>query len=125
DTMSTLFSCTKGLAALSAQILADRGLVDVEAPVARYWPEFAQAGKERVLVRHVLGHSAGVIALPDAGDLLDWDGRGWDDYDAIAARLAAASPAWEPGTKVGYHAITCGWLTQELVRRIDGRTLGV
>ncbi len=124
DTLSVLFSCTKALTALCLQVLADRGLLEVDAPVARYWPEFAQAGKERVLVRHVLDHTSGVLGLPDAAGLLDWDGGGWDDYDAIAARLAAAAPAWEPGTQAAYHAVTSGWLSGELVRRVDGRTLG-
>jgi CubicO group peptidase (beta-lactamase class C family) len=124
DTLTTVFSATKGMAALCAQILSDRGELDVDAPVARYWPAFAQAGKERALVRHVLSHTVGVLGMPDAGSLLDWSGRGWGDYEQIAARLAAAEPAWEPGTKVGYHAVTYGWLVGELVRRITGKTIG-
>ncbi len=124
DSMTTLYSMTKGMAALCVQILADRGALDVDAPVARYWPEFAQAGKERALVRHVLDHTLGVVGLPDAETLLHWDGRGWDDYDAIAERLAAARPAWEPGTRIGYHGVTAGWLMGELVRRTSGDTIG-
>ena len=124
DTLATLMSTTKGLTALVAQVLYSEGLLDVEKPVAHYWPEFAQAGKADATVRMVLDHTVGVLGLPDAAALLDWDGRGWDDYDAIGAQLAAAEPAWKPGTAIGYHAITYGWLVGELVRRITGRTVG-
>ena len=124
DTLATLMSTTKGFTALCAQVLHSRGLLDVEAPVANYWPEFAQAGKERATVRQVLDHTVGVLGFPDPGRLLDWTGRGWDDYDAIAEAIAAAPPAWEPGTRIGYHAISCGWMTGELVRRITGSTIG-
>jgi CubicO group peptidase (beta-lactamase class C family) len=124
DTITTLFSATKGMAALCAQVLYDRGQLDVDAPVAQYWTEFAQAGKERALVRHVLSHTVGVVALPDPEDLLDWEGRGWDAYEEIAARLAASAPAWEPGSRVGYHAVTYGWILGELIRRITDMTIG-
>jgi CubicO group peptidase (beta-lactamase class C family) len=124
QTRAVLMSATKGLTALCAQLLHDRGLLDVDAPVTEYWPEFGQAGKDKALVRHVLDHTVGVIGLPDAEALLDWQGGGWDQYELIAKKLAAAEPAWEPGTSIGYHAITCGWLTGELVRRITGRTIG-
>lgn len=124
DTMTTAMSATKGCAALCAQILHDRGLLDVDAPVAHYWPEYAQAGKERTLVRHILNHTSGMLCFQDPGDLLDWSGNGWDDYDEIARRIAASPPAWEPGTRIGYHAISVGWLIQELVRRITGTTVG-
>lgn len=123
DTLAVLMSATKGFVTVCAQILADRGLLDLEAPVARYWPEFSQRGKEQVLVRHVLMHTSGVIGF-DVRPPLQWDGSGWGDYDGIAAGLAASAPAWEPGTKFGYHALTYGWLVGELVRRIDGRTVG-
>lgn len=123
-TLTTLMSTTKGCAALCAMLLHDRGLLDVEAPVAAYWPEFAQAGKERTTVRQLLDHTSGMLCFTDPGDLLDWTGRGWGDYDAIAHRIASSPPAWEPGSRIGYHAISIGWLLQELVRRIDGRTLG-
>jgi CubicO group peptidase (beta-lactamase class C family) len=105
-------------------MLADRGQLDVNAPVATYWPEFAQHGKQAVLVRHLLTHTAGVVGFGEQRPPLGWDGRGWDDYDAIAAGLAAAPPCWEPGTRFGYHALTYGWLVGELVRRITGQTLG-
>ncbi|MFD0440304.1 serine hydrolase domain-containing protein [Streptomyces chartreusis] len=124
DTITTLMSTTKALAALCAQVLYSRGLLDVDAPVAQYWPEFAQAGKDKALVRHVLSHSVGLPGLPRAGTLLDWEGRGWDAYDEIAARLASLEPRWEPGTRCGYHAITYGWLVGELVRRVTGRSIG-
>jgi CubicO group peptidase (beta-lactamase class C family) len=124
DTTAVLMSTTKGLTALCAQVLHDRGLLDVEAPVSTYWPEFACNGKEKATVRMVLDHTVGVLGLPDPGALLDWDGRGWDDYDAIAGALAQAPAAWKPGTRIGYHAITVGWLTGELVRRAAGVTIG-
>jgi CubicO group peptidase (beta-lactamase class C family) len=124
DTLTTVMSATKGCAALCMQILCDRGLVDVDAPVARYWPEYAQAGKEQTLVRHVLNHTSGLLCFSDPGDLLDWAGNGWDDYDEIARRIAASPPAWEPGTRIGYHAISIGWLIQEIVRRVTGMTVG-
>ena len=124
DTLTTIMSTTKGCAALCAMVLHDRGLLDIEAPVAQYWPEYAQAGKERTTVRQVLDHTSGMLCFSDPAALLDWNGRGWDDYDEIARRIAASPPAWEPGTRIGYHAISIGWLLQELVRRIDGRTLG-
>jgi CubicO group peptidase (beta-lactamase class C family) len=124
ETPAVLMSTTKGFAGLCAAMLSDRGLLDPDAPVVDYWPEFGAKGKERTLVRHVLLHTCGVIGLPRSAQLLGWDGRGWDDLDAIAAGLADAEPAWEPGTRQGYHAVTYGWLVGELVRRVTGRTLG-
>jgi len=124
DTLEVLMSSTKGMAALCAVMLADRGELDVDAPVCEYWPEFAQNGKQRVLVRHVLTHTAGVVGFGDGRPPLGWDGSGWDDYDAIAAALAAAPLCWSPGERFGYHALTFGWLIGELVRRITGRTVG-
>ena len=118
DTIVNVFSTTKNVAALAALVLVDRGLLDLDAPVADYWPEFSAAGKDGVLVRHVLGHSSGV--------------SGWeqpitteDVYDtpASTARLAAQEPWWEPGTAAGYHALTFGHLIGELVRRTAGRSL--
>ncbi len=124
DTRAVLMSLTKGLAALCVQILVDRGQVDVDAPVSAYWPEFAASGKEKVLVRHVLTHTAGVLSFPGEPELLGLDGTGWDDYDAIADGLAAATPSWEPGTRFGYHALTFGWLLGEIIRRVSGRRVG-
>jgi len=124
DTLAVLMSSTKGLVGLCAQILNDRGLLDVDAPVARYWPEFAQNGKEAVLVRHVLTHTAGLLELPREMASPGWDGSGWDDHEAIAAALAASTPLWAPGERFGYHALTYGWLVGELVRRITGDSVG-
>ncbi len=117
DTITNVWSVTKTMTALCALILADRGDLDLAAPVARYWPEFAGAGKERVLVRHLLSHTAG---LPD------WDGPIEDLYDwpSATARLAAQAPQWEPGSAAGYHSLTQGFLVGEVVRRITGRSLG-
>jgi CubicO group peptidase (beta-lactamase class C family) len=117
DTIANVFSVTKTMTALCALILADRGDLDPAAPVARYWPEFAAVGKEKVLVRHLLGHTAG---LPD------WDGPIEELYDwsSATARLAAQAPLWEPGSAAGYHSLTQGFLVGEVVRRITGRSLG-
>ena len=124
DTLTVLMSTTKGLVTLCAQVLYDRGQLDLDAPVAQYWPEFAAAGKEGVLVRHVLTHTAGVIGIGEHTARLGIDGTGWDDYEAIAAALAATTPSWKPGTRFGYHAMSYGWLVGEIVRRITGRTVG-
>src|SRR4029453_5875474 len=117
DTITNVWSVTKTMTALCALVLADRGELDLAAPGARYWREFAVAGKEKVLVRHVLAHTAG---LPD------WDGPVEDLYDwpSATARLAAQAPQWEPGSAAGYHSLTQGFLVGEVVRRITGRSLG-
>jgi CubicO group peptidase (beta-lactamase class C family) len=117
DTIAGVYSVTKTMTALCALILADRGQIDVEAPVGRYWPEFAVAGKEKVLVRHLLGHTAG---LPD------WDGPVGELYEwpAATARLAALAPQWEPGTDAGYHSLTQGFLVGEVVRLVTGVSVG-
>lgn len=119
DTITSVWSVTKTMTALCALILIDRGRLDPDAPVAQYWPEFANAGKEKVLVRHVLSHTAG---LPD----LDGPLRAQDLYDwsAVTARLAAQTPQWEPGTSAGYHSVTQGFLIGEVIRRITGDTVG-
>jgi CubicO group peptidase (beta-lactamase class C family) len=122
--LGVIMSTTKGLVTMCAQILIDRGLLDVDQPVAQYWPEFAQAGKAGVLVRHVMTHTSGVLGFDVLRPPLTWDGQGWDDYDGIAAGLAAATPRWEPGTQFGYHAMTYGWLMGEIIRRITGQTVG-
>lgn len=119
DTITNVWSTTKTMTALCALILADRGELDLDAPVAAYWPEFADAGKQDVRIRHLLGHTAG---LPD------WDGpitvEDLYDWPAVTARLAAQAPRWEPGTEAGYHSITFGFLVGEVVRRVTGRSLG-
>ncbi|MEU9447623.1 serine hydrolase domain-containing protein [Streptomyces sp. NPDC048277] len=117
DTIVNVFSVTKTMTALCALVLMDRGELDPDAQVARYWPEFAAAGKEKVLVRHLLSHTAG---LPD------WEGPVEEVYDwtTATARLAGQAPQWEPGTAAGYHSLTQGFLVGEVVRRITGRSVG-
>ena len=119
DTIAHAYSVSKPLVATCALVLADRGELDLDAPVARYWPEYAQAGKERTLVRHLLAHQTGILALPEPQPpeaLLDWD--------RLTGLLAAAPPLWEPGTKHGEEAGFYGHLVGEVVRRVDGRSLG-
>ena len=124
DTRAVIMSSTKGMTTLCAHILEDRGELDLDAPVTRYWPEFGQAGKSSTTVRQLLSHQSGAIGVPDADRLLSWDGRGWEDSEAIAANIAGGEPAWKPGTRHGYHGVTFGWLVGELVRRISGQSLG-
>ena len=125
DTLAVLMSSTKGMTALVAQMLDARGQLDIEAPVASYWPGFAANGKDAVTVRHVLTHTAGLVGLPGHAEFITWDGDGWGSYDEIARRLESATPAWEPGTAIGYHAITYGWLMGEIIFRITGTRVGV
>ncbi|MFC8513316.1 serine hydrolase domain-containing protein [Streptomyces sp. NPDC057257] len=115
DTLVNVWSTTKGPVALCAHILADRGLLDFDAPVARYWPEFAAAGKEKVLVRHLLSHRAGLSGLREPHSL-----EQLYDWEFTTERLAATEPWWEPGTASGYHAFTYGFLVGEVVRRVSG-----
>jgi CubicO group peptidase (beta-lactamase class C family) len=119
DTLCVAMSSTKGVTALCAHLLSTSGDLDLDEPVATYWPEFAAAGKERVLVRQLLSHQAGLPALRDPippGGFYDWD--------YMVERLAAEAPFWEPGTRHGYHALTFGFLVGEVVRRVTGRSLG-
>ncbi|MET9809401.1 serine hydrolase domain-containing protein [Streptomyces halstedii] len=115
DTVVNVWSTTKGPTALCAHILADRGQLDLDAPVAAYWPEFAAAGKESVRVRHLLSHRSGVAGLREPHTL-----AALYDWEATTAALAATAPWWEPGTRSGYHALTYGFLVGEVVRRITG-----
>ena len=119
DTIVNVYSSTATMASLCVLMLADRGKLDLEAPVATYWPEFAQNGKGGVLVSHVMAHSAGLPGFDPPLQVTDWY-----DWKKCCDNLAAQAPWWQPGTAVGYHAITQGYLQGELVRRIDGRTLG-
>jgi CubicO group peptidase (beta-lactamase class C family) len=119
DTLLNLFSCTKTFAAVAALQLVGEGRLELDAPVARYWPEFAQAGKQDVTVRQLLCHRAGLPAIreplaPEA--LYDWP--------AMTNALAAEAPWWTPGTEHGYAPITYGWLIGEVIRRVDGREPG-
>jgi CubicO group peptidase (beta-lactamase class C family) len=119
DTITNVWSTTKTMAALSLLMLVDRGLVDVDAPVATYWPEFAANGKQDILVRHIMSHTSGLSGWEQPvspEDLLDWD--------KSTTMLAAMAPWWEPGTASGYHLITHGHLIGEILRRVDGRSLG-
>jgi CubicO group peptidase (beta-lactamase class C family) len=119
DTLCHVWSATKGATALCAHILVDRGLLDLDAPVARYWPEFGQAGKEGITVAMLLCHQAGLPAIRQMlpqGAFYDWD--------FMVNALAAETPFWEPGTRNGYHALTFGFLVGELVRRVSGQSLG-
>lgn len=118
DTIANLWSTTKMVTNLCALMLVDRGLLDVDAPVASYWPEFAAAGKEGILVRHVLGHTSGVSGWSAPFTLDEMY-----DHDLAAAHLARQAPWWEPGTASGYHASNQGHLVAELIRRVDGRGL--
>jgi len=120
DTLVNVYSTTKTMAAICVLVLADRGLVDLSAPVATWWPEFAAKGKEAVTVSHVMSHSAGLSGfdppLESVEELYDWD--------ACCERLAAQAPWWEPGTASGYHAVTQGYLQGEIVRRVTGKSIG-
>lgn len=119
DTVAMSFSTTKGVVATAVHRLRDRGLLEYDAPVSKYWPEFAQAGKEQITLRHLLNHSAGMHRIrdvvPNAFAMLDWD--------ATCAALAASPAAWPPGERHGYHAITYGFLVGEVVRRVTGLTV--
>jgi CubicO group peptidase (beta-lactamase class C family) len=119
DTVSIVFSCTKGATALCAHILASRGKLDLDAPVTELWPEFGQHGKERVTTRMMLDHSAGVPAL--RAKVKD---DGPYDWTYMTGRLAHEEPFWEPGTRNGYHGFTFGWTVGEIVRRASGKSLG-
>jgi len=119
DTIVNVWSTTKTVAALACLILADRGELDLYAPVARYWPEFAANAKDGIAVRHVMSHTAGLSGWlePVTPDVLY-------DHERAAALLAAQAPLWEPGTASGYHAVTQGYLEGEIVRRVTGQTMG-
>lgn len=119
DTIVNVYSSTKTMAALVMLMLADRGEIDFYAPVAKYWPEFAQNGKEAVEVRHIMSHSAGLSGL----DQPVTEAQVYD-HDYIASLLAAQAPWWTPGSRSGYHALTQGQLQGEIVRRVTGKTLG-
>jgi CubicO group peptidase (beta-lactamase class C family) len=119
DTLQLVFSSTKGATALCAHLLVQRGLLDVDAPVTDYWPEFGAAGKGEVPVSWLLCHRSGLVDTTrrlTVDEALDWD--------TVTSALAESTPAWEPGTQHGYHAVTYGWLVGEVVRRVSGRSIG-
>jgi CubicO group peptidase (beta-lactamase class C family) len=119
DTVSIVFSCTKGATALCAHILASRGRLDIDAPVTELWPEFGQNGKGAVTTRMMLDHSSAVPAL--RAKVRD---TGPYEWDYMTQRLAEEEPFWAPGTRNGYHGLTFGWTVGEMVRRASGRSLG-
>jgi len=119
NTIVNVYSTTKVMTIICALMLVDRGLLDLDAPVAKYWPEFAQSGKENITVRHIFSHTSGLAGWEEkikVEDLFNWE--------KVVKLLAAQKPWWEPGTKSGYHAVTHGYLLGELVRRITGKSLG-
>ena len=118
NTITNVWSTTKTVTSLAALMLADRGQLDVYAPVADYWPEFAASGKQDVRVRHLLSHTSGVSGLEQPAtpeDLYDWE--------TSTSRMAAQAPWWTPGTASGYHALNFGHLVGEVVRRVSGKPL--
>jgi CubicO group peptidase (beta-lactamase class C family) len=119
NTLASVFSGSKGLTSTCVHLLADRGEIDLDAPVTRYWPEFGQAGKQDITIAMVMGHRSGVIGphtRMSPRQALDWHG--------VCEQLAAAEPWWEPGTAQGYHMVTVGFILGEVVRRVTGRTIG-
>lgn len=119
DTPTVLFSCSKGMLSALVARLVEAGRIELDAPVATYWPEFAQAGKGDVTVRTLMAHGAGLSHMTTSvskRDMIEWN--------PVVAALAAQKPLWEPGTGWSYHAITFGWIVGEVVRRVTGRTVG-
>ena len=119
DAIVNVYSTTKGITAICAHRLVDQGRLDLDAPVATYWPEFAQAGKGSIPVHQLLSHRAGLPAVRrplQPSTLYEWD--------SMASALAEQEPWWEPGTRHGYHALTYGWLVGEVIRRITGKSVG-
>ena len=115
DTIVNVWSTTKGIVAGCAHKLVEEGKIDLEAPVTKYWPEFAQNGKDRLPVKYLLSHQAGLAAISEPlppGSAYNWD--------VMTDALAKQKPWWEPGTKTGYHALTYGWLVGEVIRRVSG-----
>jgi CubicO group peptidase (beta-lactamase class C family) len=119
DTLTNVWSTTKAMTSLCAHVLMDRGELDPDAPVARYWPEFAAGGKADIPVRWIMSHRSGLSGLTVPVSVQDYY-----DWDKITALLADQEPLWEPGTASGYHAMTFGYLVGEVVRRIGGQSIG-
>ena len=119
DTLQLVFSTTKGVTATCIHLLVESGLLDLDAPVARYWPEFAAQGKGAIPLEWVLSHQSGLAAV--TGEVTMADVFGWD---GVVEAIAAQAPVWEPGTAHGYHARSFGWILGEVVRRVTDRSLG-
>jgi CubicO group peptidase (beta-lactamase class C family) len=119
DTMNVIMSCSKGVTAVCAHMLIDRGELDLDKPVAYYWPEFAQHGKASIPVRMAMSHQSGVahVRRPIPKGALS-------DFDLMVKFTAETAPYWEPGTRIGYHGLTVGWIMGELIRRVSGKTPG-
>src|SRR5205823_6348586 len=119
QTLFNMSSCGKGVVATCLHLLADRGRVSYSTPVADYWPEFAAHGKARITVHHVLSHRSGIPHTPPGSDatmLVDWE--------RMCAAIADLEPIFEPGTKTAYQAVNFGYILGEIIRRVDGRTIG-
>lgn len=119
DTLIPVFSTTKGAVAVCANKLAQEGLLDVDAPVVEYWPEFGANGKDTLPVSYLLSHQAGLAWID--GEMTVEEALSWEP---VVAALAAQAPAWEPGSQHGYHATTYGWLVGEVIRRVSGKSVG-
>ncbi|RDA95684.1 hypothetical protein CP533_1250 [Ophiocordyceps camponoti-saundersi (nom. inval.)] len=118
DTIVNVFSCTKTVVGLAFLMLVDRGLIDLDDKVSKYWPEFACNGKEDILIRHVLSHTSGLAGFDDELVVEDLY-----DFDRCVARLLSQAPWWKPGTASGYQVYTYGFILGELIRRVTGKTL--
>ncbi len=119
ETLANVWSTTKGVTAIAVAVLVDRGLIDYAAPVAQYWPQFAQNGKAAITVAQLLSHQGGLPGFVEPTTLEDFY-----DWPTVSARLASQPPMWEPGTKNSYHAMTFGFLAGELIRRVSGMSVG-
>jgi len=119
DTIINVFSTTKIMTTICTLMCVDRGLIDIDAPVAKYWPEFAQNGKEKLPVRYLLSHTSGLSGWSEQFPM-----DGLYDWNLCVTKLAAQKPWWKPGTKSGYHLVTYGYLLGELVRRVTGKSVG-
>jgi CubicO group peptidase (beta-lactamase class C family) len=118
DTLFVVFSATKGVTGTSIHMLAERGKIDYERPVADYWPAYGKHGKAATTVRQAMSHQAGIPQMPQG-----WGPERMCDWDATVAAIADLTPIWEPGSRTQYHGMTFGWIMGELLRRVDGRTV--
>lgn len=119
DTISNVFSATKGISAVCILRLVDQGLLDLDTPIAEYWPEFGVNGKERITLRDVMSHRAGVVAVRET-----LPAKVLFNAEDMASRIAQQSPWWRPRSKHGYHALTLGWILGEVIQRVAGKSLG-